>query len=73
LLVPEIVSPPSYDVIIQYSTSSPTVQITLLDSCHKIFHVFHVHALKNVVWEQPTCSETALSWQHQSDKVKPKG
>jgi len=32
----------------QYSNSSPTVQITFLESCHNIFHVFHVHALKKL-------------------------
>jgi hypothetical protein len=45
------IEPNTHDVIIQYSTSSPTVQITFLENCHKVFHVFHVHALKNVVWE----------------------
>jgi len=49
------------------------MQNMFMGSCHKIFHVFRVHALKNVGWEHPTCSETALSWQCHPSQVNPKG
>ena len=50
--------------------SSPTVEITFLESCHKIFYLFHVHALKKFVWEHPPFSETALYWQRQPIQAK---
>ena len=42
----------------------------ILGKVLKIFHALHVHALKKVVWEHPTFSETALYWQGQSIQAK---
>jgi len=33
----------------------------ILGKVLKIFHALHVHALKKVVWEHPTFSETAFT------------